>query len=215
MCLVDKYIDGLKIAFERIGAGNEWDKFMNICCGITAEDEMKIRELYPDVPESLIELLRRIDGTYYREYGDKEYCVYLLCTDVSHGEYPYYLYSASDIIEASERDYQSSFDYLFEETRLPKEEQSTECDARIKSDGSPLLWLCFSDCMNNGGTSQIFIDFTPSETGKIGQVIRFLHDPDCLKVVADSFDEYLSWIIENDYPFINEETAEDIIDKMS
>lgn len=41
--------------------------------------------------------------------------------------------------------------------------------------------------MNNGGTSKLFIDLTPSETGKKGQIVRYLHDPDELKVIADSF----------------------------
>ena len=78
-------------------------------------------------------------------------------------------------------------------------------DERIQTDTSKLKWLNFSDCMNNGGTSSLYIDFTPSEKGIKGQVIRFLHDPDELQVIADSFDEFLDMLIENDFKFIHED----------
>ncbi len=39
--------------------------------------------------------------------------------------------------------------------------------------------------------------------------MRFLHDSDELVIVADSFDEYLQMLIENDYDFITGEDFED------
>ena len=72
-----------------------------------------------------------------------------------------------------------------------------------------MRWLHFADCMNNGGTSQLFLDFSPSETGTIGQVVRFLHDPDELAVIADSFDDYLQTLMDGEYDFINEDTVEE------
>ncbi len=56
--------------------------------------------------------------------------------------------------------------------------------------------------MNNGGTSSLFIDFTPSEKGTKGQVIRYLHDPDELEVISDSFDGFLEMLIDNQFKFI-------------
>lgn len=215
MNLIDKYIEGLKNAYTTIGAEKEWESFASVWEGLSEEDEAKIRELYPEVPESLIALLKKVDGTYYRNYGNKQYCVYFLCTDVGNGEYPYYLFSSNNIVGESKYDYNKIFDYLFEDSKLPIGQRECECDERIKTDGTPLIWLCFSDCMNNGGTSKIYIDFTPSEKGTVGQVIRFLHDPDSLKVVADSFDEFILMIMDKGYPFINDETADTILDLMS
>ena len=62
--------------------------------------------------------------------------------------------------------------------------------------------------MNNGGTSQLFIDLTPSEKGKKGQIIRYLHDPDELKVIADSFDEFLRILMKNGMIFLHEDDFE-------
>ena len=59
--------------------------------------------------------------------------------------------------------------------------------------------------MNNGGTSQLFIDLTPSEKGVKGQIIRYLHDPDSLEVIANSFDEYLNRQVKMGLKFIDKE----------
>ena len=71
-----------------------------------------------------------------------------------------------------------------------------------------MKWLHFSDCMNNAGTSQLFIDFSPSEKGVKGQIVRFLHDPDEIGVIADSFDEYLEELIESGLDFISEDVVD-------
>ena len=49
---------------------------------------------------------------------------------------------------------------------------------------------------------RVFVDFTPSDKGTFGQIIRFLHDPDELKVIADSFEEFLDMLVENGMKFI-------------
>lgn len=126
----------------------------------------RLRNQYPDVPDSLLQLLRIVDGTYYRVYAGEKTVFYFLGSDLE--EYPYYLLSADQ-----------------------------------------MCWLHFSDCMNNGGTSQLFLDFSPSAKGTKGQVVRFLHDPDNFTVIADSFDAYLEMLMEYEYDFITEETIEE------
>lgn len=56
--------------------------------------------------------------------------------------------------------------------------------------------------MNNDGSSQLFIDFNPSDEGVTGQVIRYVHDPDACKVIANSFDDYLKLFINTKYAFV-------------
>ena len=95
-----------------------------------------------------------------------------------------------------------AFDYYADYINRVYEEVAI--DDRITDDASQLNWLHFSDCMNNGGTSQLFIDFSPSSMGKVGQIVRFLHDPDEMVVIADSFDDYLRMLMKNDYCFVDE-----------
>ena len=95
-------------------------------------------------------------------------------------------------------------DYL-----INREYDDIPVDEGACDDMDKLNFLHFSDCMNNGGTSQLFIDFSPSAKGKKGQVLRFLHDPDEMMVAADSFDEYLQMLIDEEYDFINEDTVDE------
>ena len=65
--------------------------------------------------------------------------------------------------------------------------------------------LCFSHCVNNGGTSMLYLDFDPADGGVSGQVVRYLHDPDSYAVIAPSFDAYLQQLIDGGYAFTDEE----------
>lgn len=63
--------------------------------------------------------------------------------------------------------------------------------------------------LSKGGISQLFIDFSSSAKGKKGQVLRYLHDPDELVIVADSFDAYLQMLMDEEYDFITEDSIEE------
>ncbi len=201
MNIAEKYVDGLKKAYYEVGGKEQWDDFENVMHGASKEDMEKLQALYLDIPESLLQLLELVDGTYWREYGGEKVAFYFLGSDVE--EYPYYLLSAQQMIKNKDK-FQSWGDYL-----IDRDFDDAPVDEGIIDDVDSLCWLHFSDCMNNGGTSQLFIDFSPSEKGKKGQIVRFLHDPDELIVIADSFDAYLQMLMENEYEFITDETVEE------
>ena len=199
--LARAYFDGLKEAYLREGGQELWDHFSSVAQGASQEDIGRLLELYPDAPESLIELLRLVDGTYYREYPADKVVFYFLGSD--YEGYPYYLLSARQMVETRHQA-KEFFDYF-----VTREYDDIPVDEGVCDDLDKLDWLHFSDCCNNGGTSQLFIDFSPSAKGKKGQVLRFLHDPDEMVVAADSFDEYLQMLIDQDYPFIDEDSVEE------
>ena len=199
--LAKAYFDGLKEAYLREGGQELWDHFSSVAQGASQEDIGRLLELYPDAPESLVELLKLVDGTYYREYPADKVLLYFLGSD--YEGYPYYLLSAQQMVETRHQA-KEFFDYF-----VTREYDDIPVDEGVCDDLNKLDWLHFSDCCNNGGTSQLFIDFSPSAKGKKGQVLRFLHDPDEMVVVADSFDEYLQMLIDNDFDFINEDTIEE------
>ena len=200
MEIVKQYIAGLKNAYFNNGAKETWEHFEKIKHGATKEDIEKIKSIYPKVPKALISLLEFVDGTYWREYQGEEITLYFLGSDVE--EYPYYLLSSKEIIENQNQAIEYFSDYI------ERKYEDVEIDNKIIGQPKLLKWLHFSDCMNNGGTSQLYIDFSPSEKGKKGQIVRFLHDPDEFRVIADSFEEYLNKLIDNNYYFINEDILE-------
>ena len=204
MTLVEQYLEGLKQAYIDNGGEEVWQNLMATAHGATEADLQVLRNRYPQVPESLLDLLRRIDGTYWRKYEKGTICDLILGADEDMGDYPYYLLSAKQIVETQNEAFDFYADYI------NREYEEVEIDNRITSDASQLHnWLHFSDCMNNGGTSQLFIDFSPSATGKLGQVVRFLHDPDEIVVIADSFDDYLKMLMKNGYCFVDEMNFEE------
>ncbi|MBQ9983017.1 MAG: SMI1/KNR4 family protein [Lachnospiraceae bacterium] len=198
------YIKKLKEAYEKRGLADKWNHVFDIAHGISKEDKELLLKEYPEFPSSLMEILEMIDGTYWRQYRDEEVTHYFFGSDVDDGEYPYYLCSAKDIMDNkdSASNFGDLFYYFLEEF---DEDFGPFIDDKIQMDADKLKWLNFSDCMNNGGTSSLFVDFTPSEKGTKGQIVRYLHDPDELKVIADSFDEFLEMLIENDFRFIHED----------
>lgn len=197
MNIAEKYVSGLKTAYFDNNAGEVWTHFEKIQPGATKEDIQKLRNVYPDVPDALIGLLEYIDGTNWREYAGEEISFYFLGSDLD--EYPYYLLSSKEILENQNQ----AFEYYSD--HIEREYDDVEIDEKITNKADTLKWLHFSDCMNNGGTSQLFIDFSPSEKGKKGQVVRYLHDPDEFIVIADSFDDYLEKLIDKGFDFINED----------
>lgn len=199
--LARAYFDGLKQAYYRYDGQEVWDRFASVIHGADQRDLDRLIALYPDIPESLIELLKLVDGTYYREYPAGKVCFYFLGSD--YEGYPYYLLSARQMVDTKD-DFAKWGDYL-----INREYDDIPVDEGVCDDLDKLDWLHFSNCCNNGGTSQLFIDFSPSAKGKKGQVLRFLHDPDEMVIVADSFDEYLQLLIDQDYAFIDEDSIEE------
>lgn len=192
MDLVNKFLTGLRSALS----ADEIEE-LKIASGATNEDIDTLRTEYPHCPESLIILLENIDGTYWRKYGEKEIAVCILGSDIEG--YPYYLLSTQQMLESSKEEEDVS--YLLE-----YEDDEDAVDPKIHPEGLlPGKYLHFSDCMNNGGTSRLFIDFNPSDEGVCGQIVRFLHDPDQYEVIADNFDDYLQGLIDNGFNFLDEE----------
>lgn len=200
MNIAQKYVEGLKKAYFDNGAQKQWMHFEKIVQGASKADIEKLRALYPDIPDSLIQLLEIADGTYWREYAGEKIAFYFLGSDFE--EYPYYLLSAKQMTDTE--DFAWLNDYINR-----KYGDAVEIDEKITDNADHMCWLHFSDCMNNGGTSQLFIDFSPSPKGIKGQIIRYLHDPDEIQVIADSFDEYLQKLIDWGYDFITEDTVQD------
>ncbi|WP_294251569.1 SMI1/KNR4 family protein [uncultured Chryseobacterium sp.] len=198
--IAEQYVAGLKKAYFENQGKESWDHFEKIKHGAAEENIRKLRELYPEIPEALIDLLKYVDGTYWREYNGEKIAFYFLGSDME--EYPYYLLSSGEIIENHDLAARYYKDYI------EREYDEVDIDETITATVDGLKWLHFSDCMNNGGTSQLFIDFSPAEKGTTGQIVRFVHDPDEFSVIAGSFEDYLKMLMDKGYDFINEEYME-------
>ncbi|MFJ2545208.1 SMI1/KNR4 family protein [Pseudomonas sp. NPDC087612] len=194
MSLVETYLSGLRQALP-----SEELEQLNLAHGASAADLQKLSAHYPLCPDSLLRLLGQIDGTHFRDYPGGTVIVLVLGSDVF--EYPYYLSASEQILEDA-RSYTDSIRGMYGEYL---EEYPETVGAGIDSDLAMNQRLCFSHCMNNGGSSKLYIDFNPAAGGTVGQVVRYLHDPDSYEVIADSFDQYLQQLIADDFAFVERE----------
>ncbi|MFL0348742.1 SMI1/KNR4 family protein [Stenotrophomonas lactitubi] len=194
MSLVERFLSGLIPRLPEDDAPQwAWTE------GASDADLQRLRAQWPQVPASLVELLSRVDGTHFRQYPKGEVCVLMLGSDV--GDYPYYLRSVAQIFE-DQQQWDDSIRSIYEEWL---DEEPEILGAGIDADLPMSRRLCFSHCMNNGGTSMLYLDFDPAPGGSVGQVVRYLHDPDSYAVIAPSFDVYLQQLIDRDYAFIDNE----------
>ncbi|PHN16684.1 SMI1/KNR4 family protein [Pseudomonas sp. ICMP 561] len=194
MSLVETYLAGLR----EVLPAEDLD-LLKHAHGASAADLQRLTERYPLCPASLLQLLGHFDGTHW-EYPDDESVVLMLGSDLAG--LPYYLNSVEDILAEADGFCTESIDEIYE--GWPDEEGELAGEGIDRTVGMNER-LCFSNCLNNGGTSRLYIDFNPSPGGTVGQIMRFLHDPDNYEVIAPSFDHYLQLLIDYDYPFIRRE----------
>lgn len=161
--------------------------------GATDAQIESLLEIFPQSPQTFIELLQDVNGTYHCKHGQETISVLVLGSDL--GDYPYYLKAVEQILA----DAQHQRETIFE--RYQDFLEYVDIDKRVNMHVPLNERLCFADCMNNGGTSSLYLDFSPAEGGKMGQVVRYVHDPDSFEVIASSFDEYLQQLVEGEYEF--------------
>ena len=224
--IADVYLAGLRVLWEALD-DDAWDEIgedplplLAMAHGASDADLARLRTAYPSCPEVLVELLRRVDGT---DFG-------VLGSDVEDGGFRYCLTSVDQILKNTADDRRSKTirevygDDLEEWMPVVRVETMAHyraanaigvdafhklhgygkgnLDDRIDPDIPMNRWLHFADdWANNGGSSQLFVDFDPLGDGHVGQIVRYLHDPDSYAVIADSFDEYLQQLIDAGYPF--------------
>jgi len=194
MHIVDHYLAGLRQALPPVPLAR-----LAGASGASAAQLQNLLQAFPDCPASLLALLSQINGTHWDDDDDGGTAVLVLGADAAMGSYPYFLRSVEQILE----DRQLYPDSIVEIYGDPPGDDDVVLDSRIDARASGSERLCFAHCMNNGGTSMLYLDFAPAAGGVIGQVIRFLHDPDEYRVIAAGFDDYLQLQIQQEYVFVD------------
>lgn len=194
MQIVDQYLAGLRHALPPAPR----QRLMS-AVGASAAQLHSLLQAFPNCPASLLALLSQINGTHWDDDDDGGTAVLVLGADAAMGSYPYFLRSVEQILE----DRQLYPDSIVEMYGGPPGDEGVVLDGRIDAQASGSERLCFAHCMNNGGTSMLYLDFAPGTGGVAGQVIRFLHDPDEYRVIAAGFDDYLQLQIQQEYVFVD------------
>lgn len=195
MSIVQRYLAG----FEAVTTSVQRAK-LTITKGASEANLERLLARFPASPAALLELLRRMDGTHFRLYPGGTVALLVLGSDL--GGCPYYLRSVKQMLEYANASYRR--DTLYEmydgAPHISRDPYGPGIDPHVRL----CDYLCFAECANNGGTSALYLDFNPAPGGTVGQVVRFLHDPDKYRVIAPSFEAYLTLLMEADYPFVTD-----------
>ncbi|MFE4571638.1 SMI1/KNR4 family protein [Paenibacillus chitinolyticus] len=123
---------------------------------------------------------------FYRYKNGSGYHFHILYPSYGEGAVsPFYLLSLEEIDKL--KAYFCSEDILLSEHF--EEDEIARLDKRIRPYYGNRKWLPIAQLA--GGSLYLMLDFDPSEHGKAGQVIAFVHDPDFIYYAADSFAELL------------------------
>ena len=180
MTTTTKYLQGLRQAFADHDGAELWERFERVRRGATPEE------------------IERLKKAYQTFAGVANCCFTLLGAEEEGAEYD--LYSVEQMIEGG----REGFGYITD--RLDgKARGEMEVDPKITNRRKEVCWLGFAE---GGGSERLFVDFSPARGGRCGQIVSFLHDPDELVVLAESFDEYLEMLMERGYDFIDEEVVD-------
>ena len=195
MDIVDHYLAGLRQALPPGPLAR-----LDGASGATAAQLQTLLQAFPRCPASLLALLGQLNGTHWDDDEDgRDTAVLVLGADPAMGSYPYFLRSVEQILE----DRQLYPDSIVEIYGDPAGRACVVPGSGIDAEASGRQRLCFAHCMNNGGTSMLYLDFAPAAGGVCGQVIRYVHDPDEYGVIAASFDDYLQVQINQEYAFVD------------
>lgn len=185
------------------GYGVRGIDFFGLVHGASKEDVENLLQAYPDTPASLIRLLSYIDGTAYRKYSAQE-----ITLPIFDGETSYRLQSAQKMLAL--KDSNRSIAWIYGDSEEEAEELQEVLGQGVDGHAPFSKRLHFSDCINNGGSSSLYIDFAPADDGVVGQILRWVHDPDYYDVIAKNFDEFLTQQVERGFAFIeNDEDFDD------
>ncbi|WP_412460371.1 SMI1/KNR4 family protein [Pseudomonas sp. SC11] len=195
MSIVQRYLAG----FAAVATPVQRTK-LAITKGARVANLERLLARFPACPEALLELLGKMDGTHYRLYPGGTVVLLVLGSDL--GGCPYYLRSVKQILEYANAPHLR--DTLHQVYDGAPHISPNPIGPGIHPHVPICDYLCFAECANNGGTSALFLDFNPAPGGTVGQVVRFIHDPDEYRVIAPSFEAYLELLIEADYPFVND-----------
>lgn len=97
---IQNYLNKLKQAYINADALAYWQDFENRIHGASDEDIAQLKEKYPLIPQSLVDLLKFVDGTYWREYNGKQLTFFMFGSIADDFAYPCYLHSCEQMLNS-------------------------------------------------------------------------------------------------------------------
>ena len=160
-----------------------WSAIKKEWKGISSQEWMRLLRRYPDTPEGLSFLLNIVNGTYQQEYTSMKAIFPMFLYEGKR----FYLLSARQMLEFDlhGRDVMN-MDILGPDTK----------PSQIRSASKQRNLCLFATTGEGEEASRLYLDYNPTKSGHVGQVIYYNGDTHRLEVLGPSFSHALLEIMD-------------------
>ena len=160
-----------------------WSAIKNEWKGISSQEWIQLLRRYPDTPEGLSFLLNIVNGTYQQEYTSMKVTFPMFLYEGKR----FYLLSARQMLEfdLQGRDVMN-MDILGPDTK----------PSQIRSASKQRNLCLFATTGEGEEASRLYLDYNPTKSGHVGQVLYYDGDTHMLEVLGPSFSHALLEIMD-------------------
>ena len=160
-----------------------WSAIKNEWKGISSREWMQLLRRYPDTPEGLSFLLNIVNGTYQQKYTSMKVTFPMFLYEGKR----FYLLSARQMLEFDlhGRDVMN-MDILGPDTK----------PSQIRSASKQRNLCLFATTGEGEEASRLYLDYNPTKSGHVGQVLYYDGDTHMLEVLGPSFSHALLEIMD-------------------
>ncbi len=179
----DRYLNDISRVYRGL-VPDLWSAIQNEWKGISSQEWMQLLRRYPDTPEGLSFLLNIVNGTYQQEYTSMKVTFPMFLYEGKR----FYLLSVRQILE---------FDEHGRETREMDILGPDEKPAQVRAASSRWNLCLFAATGEGEQASRFYLDYNPTKSGHVGQVLYYDGDTHMLEVLAPSFSHALLQIMKD------------------
>ena len=160
-----------------------WSAIKNEWKGISSREWMHLLRRYPDTPEGLSFLLNIVNGTYQQEYTSMKVTFPMFLYEGKR----FYLLSARQMLEFDLHGQDvMNMDILGPDTK----------PSQIRSASKQRNLCLFATTGEGEEASRLYLDYNPTKSGHVGQVLYYDGDTHMLEVLGPSFSHALLEIMD-------------------
>ena len=160
-----------------------WTAIKNEWKGISSQEWMRLLQRYPDTPEGLSFLLNSVNGTYQQKYTSMKVIFPMFLYEGKR----FYLLSARQMLEFDLHGQDvMNMDILGPDTK----------PSQIRSASKQRNLCLFAATGEGEGASRLYLDYNPTKSGHVGQVVYYDGDTHRLEVLGPSFSHALLEIMD-------------------
>ena len=160
-----------------------WSAIKNEWKGISSQEWIQLLRRYPDTPEGLSFLLNIVNGTYQQKYTAMKVTFPMFLYEGKR----FYLLSARQMLEFDEH----GFDRRALDILSPDEKP-----AQVRAASSRWNLCLFATTGEGEEASRFYLDYNPTKSGHVGQVLYYDGDTHMLEVLGPSFSHALLEIMD-------------------